>query len=219
MLTQHNTNVFTDFPTCWVLNRAWNFFISSNIWNVLRCSSGPTHILKLKESGPFTLCYQFSCDSSYSKQLSEAFWRSLQWSSSLSPTRPSASSVTGPETLTSREIDFCNSKAQKEGPALNLLSSAVSIFFCLRQLGFSYQIGIARCGKLLSVLMGDLFFSLKPHLPLWFKNRIEPCKLSIILGFRRGHWIVKASRLVQILQQWCKACWFSFTSKLLILVL
>lgn len=82
------------------------FFISSNIWNVLWCNSGRTHILKFKESGPFTLCHQFSCDSSYS-----TLWRSPLKKppvSSLSPARPSVSSVTGSEILTTREIDFCH---------------------------------------------------------------------------------------------------------------
>ena len=71
--------------------------------------------------------------------------------------------------------------------ALNLPSFNVRTFFCLRQLGFSPASGIARWGKLLSVLKGDLCFSLKPHFPLWFKNRVEPHKASLISGFHGGY--------------------------------
>ena len=63
--------------------------------------------------------------------------------------------------------------------------------------------------------MGDLFFSLKPHFPLWFENRVEPHKPSFISGFHGAYSIVSC-------QAWLACCrdgYVGFISELRILFL
>ena len=174
---------------------AWNFFSSGLKPGALCDTTQEPFTSKLKGSHSFGLYFRPSTPSREAlRSLGRihSAWALLQGDCLLSQSLEN-------ELETTREMDPRNLQTQRQRQLRTFPPSLLGLVSAPRQLGFGSAAGIARCGKSPSVLMGDLFFSLKPHFPLWFENRVEPHKPSLISGFHGAYSIVSC-------QAWYACC-------------